>query len=122
MRDTAAHGWGTQVRADGSGVCRLGGLQVEAEAGGFSGGLSGHEGIEGAGGMNEAGAGVGDEDPDAVALGGGLDADRFLAGRIDVFYGFNGELEAVEHGLAYLLCIAEGTRQGGRNVQTEVDG
>ncbi len=72
--------------------------------------------------MQEPRASVRDGDFDGITFRDGLDAHGFLRGGVKIFDSLYGELEAVEHGLAHLLCVAERAREAGGNAQLEING
>ena len=65
---------------------------------------------------------MGDEDLHLVVFGDGFEANGLLIGGVELFDGIHGELEAVEDGLADLLCVAEDAGQGRSDMDAEVDG
>jgi hypothetical protein len=97
---------GLKIQGAGAAVviAKDGGAEAQTEARGLSCSLRGHKRIEGTIGVQEAGTGVRDEDLYRGSLAAGLKAYGLAivccSGEIAGFDSFNGELKAMEHGLA----------------------
>ena len=91
-------------------VAQNAGAEAQAQPGRFPRGLGGNKGVKGTVGMQEAGAGMSDEDLYKIAFRGGFKADSLqpLVGldRRLALGCLNGVLQAMQHRLAQLLRVA----------------